>query len=109
MPFEKGDPNINRNGRPLGSANKITEELREAFALTLQNKLPELEVLLARVAADEPAKALELILKLSNRFLPELSRQELTGANGDDLFKSLKFNFGEDTENTEDTNDNEEL
>ena len=30
MPFTKGDPNINRNGRPKGSANKIAEELREA-------------------------------------------------------------------------------
>ena len=101
MPFEKGDPNINRNGRPLGSANKITEELREAFALVLEQNMPGLEVLLARVAADEPAKAIELILKLSNRFLPELSRTEMTGANGQDLFKSLKFNFGTDDNDPE--------
>tara|TARA_R110000822_G_C14992229_1_gene459822 strand:- start:30 stop:335 length:306 start_codon:yes stop_codon:yes gene_type:complete len=91
--FEKGISG-NPAGRPKGSANKIASEIKEAFALTLQNKLPELEVLLARVAADDPAKALDLMLKLSNRFLPELSRQEVTGADGEDLFKNLKFNFG---------------
>ena len=96
MPFEKGDPNINRNGRPKGSPNKITEELREAFALVLENKLPDLERLLNQVAHEDPAKAIELMLKLSNRFLPELSRQELTGADGAELFKNLRFDFGDD-------------
>jgi len=110
MPFEPGfDPNRNYNGRPKGSPNVIAQEIKEAFALTLQNKLPELEVLLARVAADNPEKAIDLMLKLSNRFLPELSRMEMTGKDGDDLFKSLKFNFGGDEENTEDSDDNEEL
>jgi hypothetical protein len=101
MPFTPGDPNINRNGRPKGSPNKITEDLREAFALVLENNLPQLEILLARVAADDPKSAMELILKLSNRFLPELSRQELTGNDGSDLFKNVKFQFGPDI-NSED-------
>ena len=98
MPFEKGDDRINRNGRPVGSKNKITEEIREAFQMVLEKRLPDLERLLMQVAHDDPAKAIELMLKLSNRFLPELSRQELTGAGGEDLFKSIKFDFG-DTDN----------
>ena len=106
MPFQKNDPNINRNGRPKGSPNKITQELKEAFALVLERKLPDLETLLAQVAADDPAKAIELMLKLSNRFLPELSRQELTGADGEELFKNIKFDFGapdkKEESNTED-------
>ena len=93
MPFEKNDDRINRAGRPVGSKNKITEEIREAFQMVLENKLPDLERWLQQTAQDDPAKAIDLLLKLSNRFLPELSRQELTGADGDDLFKSLKFNF----------------
>jgi len=103
MPFTPGDPNINRNGRPKGSPNKITEELRQAFALVLENNLPALETLLARVAADDPKSAIELILKLSNRFLPELSRQELTGHDGSDLFKNIKFNFGPDINNSDES------
>ena len=93
MPFEKNDDRINRNGRPKGSKNKITEEIREAFQLVLENKLPDLERWLQQTAQEDPAKAIDLMLKLSNRFLPELSRQELTGAEGADLFKDLKFNF----------------
>lgn len=98
MPFEKGDDRINRNGRPVGSKNKITEEIREAFQMVLEKRLPDLERLLMQVAHDDPAKAIELMIKLSNRFVPELSRQELTGADGEDLFKSIKFDFG-DTDN----------
>ena len=93
MPFEKNDDRINRAGRPKGSKNKITEEIREAFQMVLENKLPDLERWLQQTAQEDPAKAIDLLLKLSNRFLPELSRQELTAADGEDLFKSLKFNF----------------
>ena len=90
QPGQSGNP----NGRPKGSKNKITEEIREAFQLVLEKRLPDLERLLMQVAHDDPAKAIELMLKLSNRFLPELSRQELTGLDGADLFKSIKFDFG---------------
>ena len=93
IPFKPGQSG-NPAGRPKGATNKIASEIKEAFALTLQNKLPELEVLLQRVAEDNPEKAIDLMLKLSNRFLPELSRTELTAKDGDDLFKSLKFDFG---------------
>ena len=104
MPFEKNDDRINRNGRPRGSKNKITEEIREAFQMVLENKLPDLERWLQQTAQEDPAKAIDLLLKLSNRFLPELSRQELTGADGADLFKNLKFNFGDtDDKGTEPT------
>jgi len=108
MPFEKGDERINRNGRPKGSKNKITEEIRAAFQMVLENRLPDLERLLMQVAHEDPAKAIELMLKLSNRFLPELSRQELTGADGEELFKNLKFNFGEDNTGTNTTSGTEE-
>ena len=95
--FEPGKSG-NPNGRPKGSKNKITQEIREAFQMVLEKRLPDLERLLMQVAHDDPAKAIELMIKLSNRFVPELSRQELTGAGGEDLFKSIKFDFG-DTDN----------
>tara|TARA_R110000796_G_scaffold246657_1_gene371547 strand:- start:71 stop:379 length:309 start_codon:yes stop_codon:yes gene_type:complete len=96
MPFTPGDENINKNGRPKGSKNKISEEIRTAFQLVLENKLPDLERWLQQTAQDDPAKAIDLMIKLSNRFVPELSRQELTGADGADLFKNIKFDFGDD-------------
>ena len=104
-PGQSGNP----AGRPKGSKNKITEEIRAAFQMVLENRLPDLERLLMQVAHEDPAKAIELMLKLSNRFLPELSRQEITGADGEDLFKNLKFDFGtEDDQRPEDTQGSEE-
>ena len=103
MPFQKNDPNINRNGRPKGSPNKITEQIREAYAMVLENRLPDLERWIMQVSHDDPAKAADLLMKLSERFLPMLSRQEVTGKDGEDLFKNLKFEFGP-TDNTEESN-----
>lgn len=100
QPGQSGNP----AGRPKGSKNKITEDIREAFKLVLERKLPDLERLLNQVAHDDPKAAIEIMLKLSNRFLPELSRQELTGADGAELFKSLKFDFGAPDKVEEDPN-----
>ena len=108
MPFTKGDPNINRNGRPKGSANKIAEELREAFAMLLENNLEQYEIWLAQIAETDPAKALDLALRISERFVPMLSRQEITGADGKDLFKNISFKFGDDINITAENQDLDE-
>lgn len=92
MPFKPGESG-NPAGRPKGRANKITEELKEAFAQVLGNKLPEFEEWLDRVAETDPAKALDLAVKLSERFVPALARQEITGADGKDL--NFEFKFGQ--------------
>ncbi len=93
MPFKPGESG-NPAGRPKGSANKITEELKEAFALVLEERLPDLNRWIGQVAQDDPAKAIDLLIKLSTRFLPELARTELTGKDGQDLLKGVTFNFG---------------
>lgn len=90
QPGQSGNP----NGRPKGSKNKITDEIREAFQMVLENRLPDLERWLLQTASEDPAKAIDLLLKLSNRFLPELNRTEMTGADGEELFKNITFNFG---------------
>lgn len=83
----------NVNGRPKGSTNKIQDEVKQAFSMLLQNKVPELEEWISRVSERDPAKALEIYVKISERFLPQLSRQEVTGADGKDLFQNVSFNF----------------
>lgn len=107
MPFTPGDPNIWRNGRPKGAKNRISEEIKEAFAQMLEGQMDYYEAWLAQVAENDPAKALDLALRISERFLPALTRQELTGADGKDLFKNVKFKFGTDGE--EDSNNNEDV
>lgn len=90
--FQKGQSG-NPNGRAKGSTNKITNEVKEAFGNLLQNKLPEFEQWLDRVAENDPAKALELAIKISERFVPTLARQEITGLDGKDL--NVEFKFGQ--------------
>jgi hypothetical protein len=98
MPFKKNDPNINTEGRQKGSQNKYTKQVKEAFGLLLEGNLDNLSLWLAQVAADDPKAAMEIVIKLSERFVPKLSQQQVTGADGEDLFKNISFKFGNDTE-----------
>jgi hypothetical protein len=88
-------PGISGNpaGKPKGSQNKVADEIKQAFAQLLQNNVPKLEEWIARVGERDPAKALEIYTKISERFVPQLSRQEITGAEGKDLFQNVSFNF----------------
>tara|TARA_R110000803_G_scaffold93909_1_gene161391 strand:+ start:202 stop:552 length:351 start_codon:yes stop_codon:yes gene_type:complete len=92
--FKGGDENINRNGRPVGSQNNATKLMKQAFAMLVENNLPNMETWLIEIAANDPAKAMDIIIRLSERFVPALARTELTAADGQDIFKSLKFGFG---------------
>lgn len=92
MPFEKGKSG-NLNGRPLGKKNEITNDIRQSFSKLLENKLPELESWLTKVAEKNPDKAIELLVKISDRLVPKITKNEVTGADGKDLFEGLKFKF----------------
>ena len=91
MPFEKG--NTHSTGRPPGSTNKTTKEIREAYQKLLEDNLDNMSIWLAQVAGDDPQKAIDLMLKLSEYLIPKLARQEITGHDGEDLFKNIQFKF----------------
>jgi hypothetical protein len=91
MPFEKG--NTLGQGRPKGSPNKTTKEIRDAYKKLLEDNLDNMSIWLADVAADDPRQAIDLMLKLSEYILPRLARQEITGNDGEDLFKNIQFKF----------------
>ena len=108
MPFTPGDPNIWRNGRPKGAANRITSEMREAFAQLLEGNLDHYEEWIARIAETNPEKAMDLAMRISERFIPTLARTEMTGKDGTDLFKNVKFKFGDDGQENSDNSENPE-
>jgi hypothetical protein len=73
----------NPNGRPLGSTNQINNEIRDAFAMLLQSQIPNLQDWLDKAAKKDPIKALDLFTKISERFVPSLSRTEITSKDGE--------------------------
>ena len=91
--FQKG--NTHGTGRPKGSKNKTTDQIKESFALLLENKLQDLEEWLERTAEDDPGRAIDMIIKISERFVPKLSSTALTNADGGSIWEGVKFKFGE--------------
>jgi hypothetical protein len=73
--FKLGDP---RAGRPKGSANKATTAVREVFAQFVEVNAANVQALFDRVAKDDPAKALDLLARLSEFVIPKLARTETT-------------------------------
>ena len=97
MPFKEGDdPNRNMGGRPKGAQNKTTQQIKEAYQQLLENNLDNMSTWLARMASEDEGKALDYMLKLSEYIIPKLARQEITGQDGQDLFKNIRFEFGPD-------------
>ena len=75
MPFEEGHKF--GKGRPKGSPNKTTKEIRDAFQLFVEDNVDNFQAWIERVAEKNPAKAIELISGLSDFVLPKLSRTEV--------------------------------
>ena len=92
MAFKEGQEK--KGGRAKGTPNKSTAEIREAYQRLVEDNLTNMTEWLTLVAAENPEKAMELMLKLSEYMIPKLARQEVTGADGKDLFKNITFEFG---------------
>ena len=74
MPFEKGNKLA---GSRKGIPNKTTQEIRDAFQLLIENNQDKFQLWLTETAIEEPARALEIILKMSEFIVPKLSRPDV--------------------------------
>lgn len=92
MGFKEGHKKV--GGRVKGKPNKTTAEIRDAYQKLVEDNLTNMTEWLVQVAAENPERAMDLMLKLSEYMIPKLARQEVTGADGADLFKNIKFEFG---------------
>lgn len=68
----KGHTN-NPNGRPHGSSNKITTEVRECVSQLLYEEVPRLKTALEEVRQESPARYVELVTKLLPYVAPKLA------------------------------------
>lgn len=69
MPFKPNDKKINRNGRPKGTPNRLTKELRTALKNILHS---EIERLPEHFDQLETKERLELLVKLLPYSLPKI-------------------------------------
>jgi len=88
--FEKGKSG-NPNGRPKGAKNRTPSEIRLAYQQFVEDQIPEFQVWLSQI--EDPAKRFDIIVKLSEYFVPKLARTEITGGDGKDLFQNLVVSF----------------
>ncbi len=70
--FEKN--NKKGAGRPTGSKNKITQDIRETFKELLENNIHTIQNDLDLL---EPLERLKMLLHLANFVIPKLKQQEL--------------------------------
>ena len=97
-----GPPGSNPGGRPKGATNKVTRDIRSAYQQLVEFNLDNMSAWLAEIAADNPEKAFELMIKLSEYVIPKMQRTEVTGKDGADIFKDMKFDFGPNINDRED-------
>ena len=87
MPFEKNDPRINRGGRPVGSKNNATTEIRNKYLQLIENNFEQLEQDLQTLKASERVKA---IIELSKFILPTLKATEMS-LNNETKFQAIEI------------------
>jgi hypothetical protein len=69
-------------GRQKGTPNKVTQEFRETVKQLLDENRDNVAAWLAKVADEDPGKALDLLAKLAEFAAPKLARTEVTGEGG---------------------------
>ena len=92
MPFIKGQSG-NPTGRPKGSIDNDTRQIRQAYQMLVEDNLENLTIWLSKLGDESPEKAFNLMLKMSEYFLPKLSRKEVSTEVS--LYEDIKFKFGD--------------
>ena len=72
MPFTKGDPNIHRAGRPKGSKDKKTKEIKEMMVKLCHDMYPQLVQDLKDM---DPRDRVAAMINLMKHFVPKSSTE----------------------------------
>ena len=75
MGFEKGHKLA--KGRPRGSLNRSTEQMKLSIARATNRVLDDMPVILDKLIKEDPKAAVDLAIKLMEFHIPKLSRMEM--------------------------------
>jgi len=76
-------------GRPKGVPNAVTTDTRIAFRNFVEGRIGLLDEWMDKVAAKDPDKALDFMLKFSEYFIPKLARTELANEDGKEFIVKI--------------------
>ena len=77
--WKKGESG-NPAGRPIGVQNKATKAIREHYQHLIEGNLDNITMWLEKVAKEDPAKALDFMLRLSPFVIHKLNAVDVTTA-----------------------------
>lgn len=83
MAFEVGNPG--GPGRPPGLPNKTTQMVRQLFADILESEQDNFKEALERLRVESPKDYVQVMTKLSQKFLPDLTVTALMNADGSNI------------------------
>lgn len=75
--FQKGQSGYPQ-GREKGGSNKDTIAIKKAYLDLLNNNLRNIQVWLNRVAAEDPGRAIDLLLKMTPFVVPKKTEADIT-------------------------------
>lgn len=77
--------NHNPNGRPKGTPNKTTQIVKDLFAKILEDEQDHFREALETLRLTNPKEYVTVVVKLSQRFLPEMSATAFMNMDGSNL------------------------
>jgi len=77
-------------GRKVGTPNRATKDIREAFKKLVEDNIDNFDKWIKNVAMEDPNKAMQLILDVSERILPKLKSVEASIENKGEIKITIK-------------------
>jgi len=77
-------------GRQSGGTNKVTTEVREVYKKLVEDNAENFQAWIDAIAAIDPAKAMSLLITVSEYFIPKLQRTDMRHEMGEKI-ESIKI------------------